>query len=384
MSDLTITVEPVAGFEGYPLACAVHDPKELGLLHQGVIRVGESKRVPLPTMAECRVRIYLPSRRVVQKRSAATSDGGQQVTFQLADDLRAERRKNAPVEAPFILVPPGGSGQLALSETPAAFLLGPDPFLVENPVRPENSALEASTFPDLPASGDNWQRNYRVTPSPMVGSRTYEQPGVPFVLRPFVRLWKRVPGQPHWRVDPASCELVTDGAKGQRRLTTTSLAQYCLEIGTPSGPNSFVYLPPAPLSAEIWAQGPPLPGVNQPPVELRLRSQPLADLVLAYSRAGALGEARAVAEVSTPKSPDAAGANTALVLAYFCLRILELDRVENWLNQLIELLEIPEAYRGDIHVIEGWQTLRSEHPDVSAAQDAFVRAGLDGSPPVYT
>jgi hypothetical protein len=73
------------------------------------------------------------------------------------------------------------------------------------------------------------------------------------------------------------------------------------------------------------------------------------------------------------------GASTALVLAYFHLRTLELDRVDDWL----EVAEGPEA-RPDLHVLRAWRILRGERPVLAAAQEHLIAAGSGGGLPVFT
>jgi hypothetical protein len=180
-------------------------------------------------------------------------------------------------------------------------------------------------------------------------------------------------------VELESVNRLEDRPDGIRLVRPPERGEYCLEVGALQGPHLFVFLPPAPSTVEAEVVDIPLLGAGPMPVELTLRCEPLAESLLAYTHAGLLTTARTVADSAT-LDDETLGANTALVLAYFFLRTLELDRAEQWLKRFDET----GVVRPDSDVIRGWRSLRSERPDVPAAARYFVAAGRNTSPPVYT
>ncbi|MDN5941903.1 MAG: hypothetical protein L0H94_08485 [Nitrospira sp.] len=113
---------------------------------------------------------------------------------------------------------------------------------------------------------------------------------------------------------------------------------------------------------------------------MTLRTQPFADLLLAYISIGAIIEARMVAAKVLEKSDQMRGTNAVLVLGYFYLRCLELEQVQALLHKLDEM----RGHLPDAQVIRGWCRLRGDPSALLSAQEAFVAAGLHIHPPVYT
>jgi C1A family cysteine protease len=376
MSELKIHVESVKGLEGYPLAYTVYDRKEIGLVLDGIVGVGETVTVSLDTAAEYQVQLYLPGRPPVSQTVSGNQPVPVTAIFRVEEELQALRRDTGPTAAPVVVLPPAGAGLFGLAQLSLEW----DPLLVDDPLLPREASPGVTAFEGLVSPPGAWRQQVRIGASAKTSNLSRPLPGIAFVVRPFVRLWELAPGAQWWRVDPASAGRLTDTADGQRLVKTPPRAQYCVEVGTPGGPNQFVYLPPGPFNAEIRARDVPVAGTGPSQVELVVCSQPLADLLLAYARAGAHSQVRLIARLARTDSKLAWGGNTALVLAYACLRSLELDRVADWLK----VLEQNQESSPDTHVLEGWRALRRETPDLAAAQRSFVKAGQGPSPPVYT
>jgi|RhiMetdeSRZDD1v2_1073273.scaffolds.fasta_scaffold83382_2 hypothetical protein len=298
-ANLKITVNPVTGFVGYPLAYAVSAPREFGLLHEGSICIGDSVTLPVDEATEYRVELHLPTQQVVSQTLLSTSpDPVPSVIFEVSDCLKAMQPSPQAGLTPFVLISSGGPGLLPPPVAPEELF----------PLPRSSSSPGTTSWDDLvfPASAAALELHRRS----LVNRLTAEQalasslPKTRFVLRPFVRLWKWSPGESFWRLDPALTPRMQDKSDGRRLVTLgEGLEGYCLEVGTPSGPNHLVYLPPGPVAVEIRLQG-DFPQAGR--LELTLRTQPFADLLLSYVRMGAITEARAVAAILLEK-PDQGG-----------------------------------------------------------------------------
>lgn len=364
---LKIEVKPFTGFEGYPLAYSVSAPWQSGLLHEGAIRVGDSITLPVEEAAEYRVRLYLPTREVLSRTSLPAPEPS--VVFDLNKELKEIQRPAGAELASFVLIPPSAS------------CVFPPPVVLEEFFPPPNSgstSWDDLFFPDW-ASGLELHRQSladRFSKSLTLASNL---PTTKFTLRPFVRFWKWSPGDTSWRLDPdLTLQQKADESDGRRVVTLGEGREgNCLEVGTPSGPNYFVYLPPGPVTVEVRLRGDLLQAGK---VELTLRTHPFAYLLLNYSRAGAMTEARAVANHVLERSDQRCEANVVLILGYFHLRCLELEKVRSLLDTLSDIHDqLP-----DLQVINGWCRLRGDPPELLLAQKAFVTAGLHVRPPVYT
>jgi hypothetical protein len=375
MSELTVTVGRVAGFEGYPLPYDVHDAKTAKLLHKGVIEVGKSISLPISGGGRCRVTLSLAGRPSIQKTSRATTAGRENVTFLLAGELEASSCLEVGYAAPSILLFPAGSDGSQPAEPFELSSLGPDPFLQNNPFSRESLSQGGTSFIPIGRVG---YRSFWTPTSSFFQERRLKAPSVPFALRPFVQLWK-LSATGAWSVDPDSVEHVTDLPNRQRSIQVPAGASYCLEVGSPGGPNYFTYLPPGPLSVEARLRGAPGRGSDQVEIELGFRPSPLARSLLEYMRAGALLDAHRISQSVVCDSVRKLEKNSVLVLAYLRLRV-GVACTDDWLGKLTAIGE-PSP---DVRVIRGWQALRSDPPNPALSQRWMVEAALDTTPPVYS
>jgi hypothetical protein len=238
----SIIIDPVPGFEGCLFPYNVYDAKTATPLCEGVIEVGTSVTLPIANRGRCRVSVSLPGRSSVQKASRAVRGSDQKVEFSLARELEPESRMKSAVAAPSVLLSPAGSDLFGPGNPLELSTLGPDPFLQENPFSRDSPSRGGTSFIPI-STGGGRHRSFVVNRSFSGRAVRPRPPSVPYTLRPFVRLWKfSTTGS--WSVDPDSVERVTDLPDTQRSVQILEDTRFCLEVGSPGGPNHFVHFLP--------------------------------------------------------------------------------------------------------------------------------------------